>query len=197
MMLKQNINFYQTEIEYTPMLSATLLVQIWLILFAGLAVMAIWQKWSLSSQTNNIQNIKSMQVSVNEQLQKLGKELKAKSNPQASQQELTTLKEKIEKTQNAIAQLQAQENKKNYPLSSYLEGFATTHIKGMYVSHFYMQNEGMKMSFEGTALQPQLIPRMVQSWEQTLPMKGRRFQKLNMQRIKKDADWVQFNLQAL
>ncbi len=197
MMLKQNINFYQTEIEYAPLLNATLLVQIWLILFAGLAAMAIWQKWSLSSQSKNIQNIKTMQVTVNDQLQQLGKELKAKNNPLIIQQELTSLKERIEKTENAIAQLQVQENKKNYPLSSYLEGFAITHVKGMYVSHFYMQNDGMKMSFEGTALQPQLIPQMVQSWEQNIPMKGRRFQKLNMQRIKKDADWVQFNLQAL
>jgi hypothetical protein len=196
-MLKQNINFYQMEIEYSPLLSATLLVQIWLFLFAGLAVMAFFQKWSLNSQSKNIQNIKTMQLSVNEQLQLLGKELKAKTNPQGLQQKLIVLKEKIEKTQNAINQLQVQENKKNYPLSSYLEGFAKTHIKGMYVSHFYMQNDGMKMSFEGTALQPQLIPQMVQSWEQTIPMKGRRFQKLNMQRIKKDADWVQFNLQAL
>ena len=77
-----------------------------------------------------------------------------------------------------------------------MEGFALSHVKGMYVSHFYMQNEGKKMAFDGDALAPQLVPQMVQAWEKSTVMKGRRFQKLNISRIKDNSQSVKFNLQA-
>ncbi len=196
MILKQNVNFYQVEEEYTPLLSATRLFQIWLALFAILALVAIEAKWTQHFEIKRIEDLKTTRDEINAQLQAMGKELKAKNNPQKLQEELLTLRDKISKTQTAISQLQVQENNQTYHLSAYLEGFALSHVKGMYVSHFYMQNEGKKMAFDGDALAPQLVPQMVQAWEKSTVMKGRRFQKLNISRIKDNSQSVKFNLQA-
>lgn len=196
MILKQNVNFYQVEEEYTPLLSATRLFQIWGALFAILALVAIEAKWTQHFEIKRIEDLKTTRDEINAQLQAMGKELKAKNNPQKLQEELLTLRDKISKTQTAISQLQVQENNQTYQLSAYLEGFALSHVKGMYVSHFYMQNEGKKMAFDGDALAPQLVPQMVQAWEKSTVMKGRRFQKLNISRIKDNSQSVKFNLQA-
>ncbi len=197
MILKQNVNFYQKEEEeFTPVLSATLLFQLWLGLFFVLALIAINAKWSLNEQNRNIEDLKKKREEVNQQLQTMSKDFKAKNSPHKMQEEIAIIKDKITKTQSAIALLQEQSNFQSYPLSSYLEGFAASHVKGMYVSHFYMENEGHRMNFAGNALSPQLVPLMVKSWESTQVMKGRRFQKLNLQQIDKNKPWVKFNLQA-
>ncbi len=196
MSLKQNINFYQQEVEYVPFFSATRLFQIWFGLFVIFALIGAEAKWSQYSTNKSIEYLKIERDKVNVQLQSLSTEFKAKNNPQKIQEDINHLKEKIAKTQNAISQLKVQEEGQFYQLSTYLEGFAISHIKGMYVSHFYMQNEGKKMSFNGNALSAQLVPQMVQAWEKRTVMKGRRFQKLNIQRIKDDPQWVKFNLQA-
>jgi len=196
MILKQNVNFYQVEEEYTPLLSAVRLFQLWLGLFAILALIAIETKWSQHAEIQKMEDLKAKRDEVNIQLQAMSKELKAKNNPQKIQEELTALKDKISKTQIAISQLQVQENNQTHHLSAYLEGFANAHVKGMYVSHFYMQNEGKKMAFDGDALAPQLIPQMVQAWEKNTVMKGRRFQKLSITRVKDNSQSVKFNLQA-
>lgn len=194
--LKQNVNFFQVEQENAPWLSATRIFQWWLGLFVVLALFAIQAKWSQYYSLKSIEDLKAKREEVNEQLLAISKEMKAKNNPQKVQEQVNALKDNINHVQSAISQLQEQENNKSYPLSLYLEGFANTHVKGMYVSHFYMQNEGKKMSFAGNALSAQLVPKMVQSWEQAPVMKGRKFQKLNIERVNNKAAYVKFKLQA-
>ncbi|MBS0286392.1 MAG: hypothetical protein JSR17_03800 [Proteobacteria bacterium] len=194
--LKQNVNFFQVEEEDLPWLSATRLCQLWLGLFVVLAFFAIHTKWSQYYAVKSMEEIKTKRDQVNEELQAISQEIKAKNNPQKIQEEINLLKDNISHVQSAIAQLQEQENYKTYNLSLYLQGFANTHVKGMYVSHFYLQNEGKKMSFQGDALSAQLVPQMVQSWEKTQVMKGRKFQQLSIERVNNKTDIVKFKLQA-
>ncbi|MGD9593030.1 MAG: hypothetical protein AB7V32_10965 [Candidatus Berkiella sp.] len=196
MILKQNINFYQVEEEYAPALSLTRMLQVWLALIIILGILAIQAKWVEHGEANKLKSLNHEREAVNAELITMSKALKAKNNPQKLQAELNTLQEQISKTQAAIEKLQSQENNDHYHLFAYLEGFASAHVKGTYISHFLIQNEGGKMVFEGDALAPQLIPQMVQSWEKNTVMKGRRFQKLNISRIKENNQWVKFNLQA-
>lgn len=196
MILKQDVNLYQKEEEFVPLLSATRLFQVWIFLFIILAIIASQQKWLSVSQISKIHQLKVNQESVNEQLVSLSKNVKSKKNSQVLKEELAQIQEKIDKTEREIELLQKEENRKTYHLSAYLEGLAIHHVKGTYISYFYMQNTGNKIAFDGLALQPELVPQMVQSWKQSEPLRGKSFQKLQIKQVKQNTKWVQFNLKA-
>ena len=195
-LLKQDVNLYQKEEEFVPLLSATRLFQVWIFLCIILGGISASQKWQAQSQMSKIHQLKANQEAVNGQLVSLSKNVKIKKNSQVLAEELAQLQEKIDKIENGIALLQKEENRKIFHLSAYLEGLAMQHVKGTYVSYFYMQNAGNKIAFDGLALQPELVPQMVQSWKQSEPLRGKSFQKLQIKQVKQNAKWVQFNLKA-
>jgi uncharacterized protein YlzI (FlbEa/FlbD family) len=195
-LLKQDVNLYQREEKFVPVLSTTRLLQVWLFLCIILGMIAGQQKWLAATQINKIHQLKINQEIVNGQLVSLSKNVKIKKNSQVLKEELAQVQEKIDKIEREIALLQKEEDRKTYPLSAYLEGLAIQHVKGTYVSYFYMQNKGNKIAFDGIALQPELVPQMVQSWKQSEPLRGKSFQKLQIKQVKQNTKWVQFNLKA-
>jgi len=196
MILKQDINLYQKEAEFAPLLSATRLIQIWGLLLLVLLLLAIEQKWVAKNKLENIEALKIQQKAIDTQLVELSNKAKIKGNTHQVINDLNDMREKVAMVEKAIASLKEEESKSYYPLSAYLEGFATRHVNGVFISHFYMEKTGKKMIFEGMALEPRLVPLMMQAWEGAPPMAGKSFQKFKVQRIKTNGAPVQFNLQA-
>lgn len=196
MILKQDINLYQKQEELAPWLSATRLVQIWGFLFTILLVVAIQHKWVAKNEAKNIEALKAQQQDIDAQLIKLSHQIKVKRNDPQARDNLIQLRERVKMAEKAIIQLKEEGSKTYYPLSSYLEGFAEQHVKGTFISHFYIEKTSKKLLFEGIALEPRLVPLMMQSWEKAPPMVGKGFQKFKIQQIKTNGSSVQFNLQA-
>ncbi|MBN9286411.1 MAG: hypothetical protein BGO43_07000 [Gammaproteobacteria bacterium 39-13] len=196
MILKQDVNLYQQEAEFTPLLSATRLMQIWGLLLMVLLLLAIAQKWTVKNKLESIEALKVQQKTIDTQLIALSNEAKIKGNDHQVKNDLNDMREKVAMVEKAIASLKEEENKTYYPLSTYLEGFATRHVNGVFISHFYMEKTGKKMMFEGIALEPRLVPLMMQAWEGMPPMVGKGFQRFKVQRINTNQTPVQFNLQA-
>jgi hypothetical protein len=194
--LKQDINLYQLKQEFVPFLSFTRMVQVWSCLLIILSLYALEQKITLISNTKEMERVKSEQGIVISELTKLSSHVKGNKKNDHYQEDLTQLKENINQAKSVIAQLLEEEKNKNQRLSSYLEGFALQHVKGTFVSHFNLEKTEKKLSFEGYALQPHLVPQMVQSWEQAPAMSGKKFHKLEMQRLQPNAPWVEFHLQG-
>ncbi|HRE31090.1 MAG TPA: hypothetical protein PLD88_03860, partial [Candidatus Berkiella sp.] len=88
------------------------------------------------------------------------------------------------------------EDEDRSPFSFYVESIAMRHVKGTYLAYINLQDEGRRMSFSGVALEPQLVPIMVQSWQKSPSIISTQVKKVRLDNLKQDKDYVKFNLQA-
>lgn len=193
--LKQKINLYQKSQAFAPKLSALRIAQIWLGISAVLILLAFTNKLSLGSQLNKIEQLKIEQAKESEQLIEMA-QLKKNRNLHASKSELALLKEQISDVDGVISQLRKLENEERYPFSFYVESLVMRHVKGTYLAYINLQDEGRKMTFSGVALEPQLVPIMVQSWQKSPSLISTQVKKVRLDNLKQDKDFVKFNLQA-
>lgn len=193
--LKQKINLYQKADIFAPGLSALRISQIWLGLGAFLIVIALFHKISLGSQLKEIENLKVEQSKESDQLVELAQAKKAR-NMNASKGELALLKERISDVDNVVTQLKKLEEDERHPFSFYVESLAMRHVKGTYLAYISLQDEGKKMTFSGIALEPQLVPIMVQTWQKSPSLISSQVRKVRLDNLKQDKDFVKFNLQA-
>lgn len=193
--LKQKINLYQKADIFAPGLSALRISQIWAGLGVFLMVVAFVHKLSLGSQLKEIDKLKVEQSKESDQLVELAQARKMK-NISASKGELALLKERISDVDGVVAQLKQLEQDERHPFSFYVESLAMRHVKGTYLAYISLQDEGKKMSFSGVALEPQLVPIMVQTWQKTPSLISSQVKKVRLDNLKQDSDFVKFNLQA-
>lgn len=194
-LLKQKINLYQKSQAFAPRLSALRISQIWLGAAAILIVSSFSHKLSLHSQLKEIEALKLVQAKESEQLIDLAQTRKNK-NKAMSKNEIALLKEKILDVDSVISQLNKLEADEKYPFSFYVESLVMRHVKGTYLAYISLQDEGKKMTFSGVALEPQLVPIMVQSWQKTPSIISTQVKKVKLDNLKQDKDFVKFNLQA-
>jgi len=194
-LLKQKINLYQKSQAFAPRLSALRITQIWLGAAAILIVSSFSHKLSLHSQLKEIEALKLAQAKESEQLIDLAQTRKNK-NKAMSKNEIALLKEKILDVDSVISQLNKLEADEKYPFSFYVESLVMRHVKGTYLAYISLQDEGKKMTFSGVALEPQLVPIMVQSWQKTPSIISTQVKKVKLDNLKQDKDFVKFNLQA-
>lgn len=193
--LKQKINLYQKSQAFAPRLSALRIAQTWLGLAAVLIISAFSHKLSLHSQLKEIENLKLAQGKENAELIDLA-QLRKNKNTHMSKNEIALLKEKILDVDGVISQLNRLEADEKYPFSFYIESLVMRHVKGTYLAYINLQDEGKKMTFSGVALEPQLVPIMVQSWQKTPSIINTQVKKVRLDNLKQDKDFVKFNLQA-
>lgn len=194
-LLKQKINLYQRSQAYAPALSAVRIVQCWLALLIFLMMVAFTHKLNLTRYQNAIEALKISQAKDSEDLLELSQVKKGK-NIIKSKNEVALLKERISDVDSIVAQLKHIEAEERYPFSFYVESLATRHVKGTYLAYINLQDEGRKMSFAGVALEPQLVPIMVQSWQRSPSIISTQVKKVRLDNLKQDKDFVKFNLQA-
>lgn len=194
-LLKQKINLYQKSQAFAPRLSALRITQIWLGMATLLILSAFVHKLSLHSQRKEIENLKLAQGKESEQLIDLAQQRKNK-NILSTKGELASLKEKIADVDAVVSQLNKLEADERYPFSFYVESLVMRHVKGTYLAYINLQDEGKKMTFSGVALEPQLVPIMVQSWQKSPSLISTQVKKVRLDNMKQDKDFVKFNLQA-
>ncbi len=193
--LKQKINLYQKSQAFAPELSALRIAQVWLGLGVVLILSAFSHKLSLRSQLKDIEKLKIEQAKESEQLIEVA-QFKKNKNVHFSKSELSLLKEKISDVDGVISQLKKLEDDERYPFSFYIESLVMRHVKGTYLAYINLQDEGRKMTFSGVALEPQLVPIMVQSWQKSPSLISSQVKKVRLDNLKQDKDFVKFNLQA-
>jgi hypothetical protein len=192
---KQKINLYQKSQAFAPELSALRIAQIWVAIGVVFILFAFAHKLNLKSQLNEIENLKAEQAKESEQLIEVAQLKKSKSTL-VSKSELALLKEKISDVDGVISQLRKLDADERYPFSFYIESIVMRHVKGTYLAYINLQDEGRKMSFSGVALEPQLVPIMVQSWQKSPSLISTQVKKVRLDNLKQDKDYVKFNLQA-
>jgi hypothetical protein len=197
--LKQTINLYSTSHEYVPLLGATKIISIWAYMLVFFILVFIYQQWKVGELQTEVDKFKTKQQWVDSQLKQIDFSVKNKGI-MAKNSQMELLKEKIKNSQSLIDQIleqeQAQEKNKPILVSAILEGLALGHIKGTYIAVIHLQNGGKKVSFEGFALLPTLVPMLIQSW-QTIPSLNRmEFKKLEIQELNPSSPIVQFSLQG-
>lgn len=109
---------------------------------------------------------------------------------------MALLKEKISDVDGVVSQLRKLEADERYPFSFYVESLVMRHVKGTYLAYISLQDEGKKMTFSGVALEPQLVPIMVQSWQKSPSLISSQVKRVRLDNLKQDKDFVKFNLQA-
>jgi len=193
--LKQKINLYQKSQAFAPQLSALRISQIWLGLVVVLIFSAFAHKLNLRTQLGQVEKLKIDQAKESEQLIDIALARKNR-NVSTSKGELVLLKEKIADVDGVVSQLKKLEADERYPFSFYVESLVIRHVKGTYLAYISLQDEGKKMIFSGVALEPQLVPIMVQSWQKSPSLISSQVKKVRLDNLKQDKDFVKFNLQA-
>lgn len=193
--LKQKINLYQKSQAFAPELSALRISQIWLGLGVLLIVLAFTHKLSLRTQLGEIEKLKIEQAKESAQLIEIA-QLRKNKNMNASKGEVAQLKERIADVDGVVSQLTKLEADQRYPFSFYVESLVMRHVKGTYLAYINLQDEGKKMTFSGVALEPQLVPIMVQSWQKSPSLISSQVKRVKLDNLKQDKDFVKFNLQA-
>ncbi|MCS5712673.1 hypothetical protein [Candidatus Berkiella aquae] len=192
---KQKINLYQKTQAYLPTLSAMRIMQIWLALLALLIISAFIHKLILINHVKEIETLKEEQSQENSELLELSQNKKV-NNVVKAKNEMILLKEKIADIDSIVSQLKQLEDEDRSPFSFYVESIAMRHVKGTYLAYINLQDEGRRMSFSGVALEPQLVPIMVQSWQKSPSIISTQVKKVRLDNLKQDKDYVKFNLQA-
>ncbi len=194
-LLKQKINLYQRSQAYAPALSAVRIAQCWLALLVFLIMVTLTHKLNLNRQKNAIEDLRMTQAKESDDLLELSQTKKSKIVIK-SKSDIALLKERIADIDNIVAELKHIEEEDRYPFSFYVESLAMRHVKGTYLAYINLQDEGRKMSFSGVALEPQLVPIMVQSWQRSPSIISSQVNKVRLDNLKQDKDYVKFNLQA-
>jgi len=198
MAMQQQINLYQPRFRQQEKVfsSSTMLV----VLVAAIAVLVGvygYAKWNVVALADENKRLKLSQTNELVRLEALSKKYPLKRKSKLLENQLNDLQNERKAKQFLVNTLSGRSIGNSDGFSSYFEGVARQHIKGMWIQRLELDNGGDVIGIYGRTLQPELVPQFIQALAKEKSFSGSQFQIFSMQRDEEKKSVINFTLRTV
>lgn len=195
-MSMQQVNLYQEELR-TPKLnySATVLVQLSLILIVVFSVVAGVQYFRLQQHESSLAEQQQKQKLVMAELQKVQAELALRKKDMVLVQQIEDKTKELANKQRVMSILSRDEFGNTKGFIEHISGLARQRIDGLWLTQIRLAEGGTNVSLKGLTTQSALLPKYLQRLSDEKAFSGTEFESLVMAREEKQQQWLNFSLQ--
>lgn len=196
--MSQQINLYQPIFRrQKALLSATALVQICILLVIGLSLIYSIAWWRVNHSEKLVGQLETEQEQYLANIAKLDQAIPLRKQNKLLADQAERLKaEKIAKHE-IIATLHEQTNEDGYQFSELMGGLGRQRVQGLWLKRITISRGGHHIDLNGSALNPTLIPQLLQQLKREETFAGRVFHHLSVNRAEQESKHIDFSLQTI
>lgn len=195
--MKQQINLYQSQFHIQPNPLSPQRIGIgFSVLLVVLAVVYGLLSYSVSSGRGELARAQADQAKMAEQMAELQKLAGPKEKSQLLENEVQRLETERSRKMPLMDFFSAESSKNVQGFSPSLSALARQHLEGMWLQRIILADGGTRMLLEGSALQPELVPRYLGGLAKDGAFSGLEFNKFVIYRADKQKSFVDFKMET-
>ncbi|MCD6581133.1 MAG: PilN domain-containing protein [Desulfuromusa sp.] len=196
--MRQQINLYQDSLidkpepfqsRQTGMILAAAVVFLLLVGFYS-----YWQANSLQVQADDL---RQQQLLISTQVVDLEKQYPERKQSVLLQEKIKRLEQELQGQRKALDYFSRQDQEGNASILASLEGLAQYPLPGIWLRQISLLYSGQEVQLSGSALNPEQVPEYLQLLGKKNVFGGQVFARLKLNRLKEQADQVDFELDSV
>lgn len=191
----QQINLYQIEIQEEVPFSFLQAVRVLIILMISLVVASGWLLHGNISQQKKIASLAVAKQKLSNKFVKLSRQVPEDEQIKQLTKQIQLLEKKRNSAQDVVNTMRRLQIMELQGFSKYLQALADQKIAGLQITKFIFAAGGDFIKLEGVALQPDLIPQLIQSLSSEKMFNNKLFELLQLQQDKEDK-LIHFSLET-
>lgn len=195
--MEQRINLYQADlfVKEAPLSARMMLILLGGFLCLLLLVYGVyfWRVQQLDHQLLQLQQLKN---NASERLAQMQVQFPPKQKSPALQREIERLSQELERKQPLLDLVSGASFGNSTGFSRYLEGLARQTLKGVWLNRIDVDLTGPAIDLEGNALQPELVPALLQKLASEKVFSGLNFNSLLLNRPENGGSYIEFALHS-
>lgn len=197
-MATQQINLYQSEfrIEKQPLSAATLL-NIITVVSAVLVLLYGFNYWQLTQARQQLVQLQQEKTAQEARLAELIRTHKPLVKSQRLAEDIKQYESWVSVRQQAINVLSEKRFGNTEGFAEYFTGLARQKINGLWITGLRFSEGGRQLGMQGSALEPELVPQLLQQLSAEDIFTGTRFDSLLMHRQDDKKQQVDFQLKSI
>jgi len=193
--MMQQVNLYQPIFRKQKRLfSAVALLQVSLVVLAGLFLITLYSYWQRASLEDNLKQLKVRQTDMTARVETLNKQYPQSIKSKQLERKVEQVEAEIVGKRAALAKLRELNLGKGGGFSTYLEGLARQRITDLWLTSIIISQGGGDLLLQGSALDPAIVPRFLQRLSSETVFNGKQFRSLRMSRPEKEPWHVDFSV---
>lgn len=190
--MKQQVNLYQPIFRrQKKVLSGLAMVQVVLLVAAGLGLIYVHAAWRLHTLKGDIVVLDAQRNAARARLEDTQRRMPPRQASRLLQAQVTAQATDLARRQRVVAMLGGWQAPGRRGFSSLLEALSREHIPDTWITDFRVSDGGQVLEIHGSALRPELIPRYVERLGRETAFREIRFQGLEMSRVsERQVDFV-------
>ena len=193
--IMQQINLYQIEIQEEVPFSFLQAVRVLIILMISLVVASGWLLHGNISQQKKIASLAVAKQKLSNKFVKLSRQVPEDEQIKQLTKQIQLLEKKRNSAQDVVNTMRRLQIMELQGFSKYLQALADQKIAGLQITKFIFAAGGDFIKLEGVALQPDLIPQLIQSLSSEKMFNNKLFELLQLQQDKEDK-LIHFSLET-
>ena len=195
--MRQQINLYQPIFRRERrVFSAVAIAQAGGLVLAGLALMYAYGRVQLERLEAQRARLEAQVTERAARVEQLARQYPPRRRDPGLERRVAALERELAGKRRVVRGLEGGEFGNVEGLSPYLEALARRPVRGLWLRSIAVGKGGAALLLEGSALDPQLVPRLVQDLGQESPLAGRAFERLLIERPDRHRRQVDFRLRA-
>jgi Tfp pilus assembly protein PilN len=197
-MAMQQINLYQAEFrkEKKP-LTADMLLQVIAVLAVVLLAFYAFSYWQLLQSRQQLSQLQQQKKQATQRLAELRKIHKPLAKNPRLANDIKRYQQWANVRQQAINVLSEKKFGNTEGFANHFVGLARQRLQGVWLTELSFSSGGSNIGMQGSALQPELVPRFLQRLSAEEIFTGTRFRSFVMNREKETKQQIDFSLQGV
>jgi len=193
--VNQQVNLYQPMFrKQRRIFAATAMLQIVILVVIGLAGIQAYGAWNVHQLATAVSALQRDRDQASTRLVTLQR-IPRRQPSKVLAGEVARLLAALQGRRQLIQRLSAKVGG-GAGMSVYLAGLARQHLDGLWLTAVRVARGGEELQIRGSALDPELVPRLVQRLSGEVEFQGRKFRTLTIERPESDPTRVDFLLQT-
>lgn len=195
--MNQQVNLYQPMLRREHQsFGPKAMVQCLGLALLGMVAIHGYQEWQTRSLASEIGRLEHQNQAAAATLVKVQADLPAPRASARLADEIARLARAIGEREHLVKVLSTRLSASENGLARFLEGLARQRVEGLWLTGVSVADGGKDIVIKGQALQPQLIPVLVQRLADEASFAGVKFRTLNMERLEEGAEKIEFELRS-
>jgi len=195
--MSQLINLYQPILRAQPkVFSVQTMLQTLLVILVALACLYVYARWQSQGLNAELAQLRAQHETLMKRIEDFNREHPARQKSAQLEQEVARLGAEVAAKTRALAILASGVQGNTTGFSAHLEGLARQRLPDLWLTGIRIEAGGEELSLNGSALQPELVPRFLQQLGNEPSFRGKEFSIFQMARAANDAARIDFSLQT-
>lgn len=191
--MRQQVNLYQPMFRRQPkVFSVSTMLQVVAIVALGLALIYGYGAWQTSKQRDQLAQLERQRDASRERLAQLEERYPKREKSAVLERELQHLRAERDAKARLIDTLSGRSMGNTTGFSAHVEAFARRQVEGLWLTGLSIDSGGRHLALQGSAQEPELVPRFLQALSEEQVLTGREFRRFLISRPEKRTGSVDF-----